>query len=209
MRKSISLCVLVCLMIMSLIIAGCGGDKFAGIWYCVDADMMWGLPQYQELRIEKNGKGYLLSDGYGSYKVTNETIVNNDEVMAERKAHPYRLSRKPGENYVYKNVPAYDITVSWVERNGEKAIPAVEKDGKLYLESVPQVAFIVLDEKNNTLIVQTGVKYKKLENGIKEKVLKDMQETMKKYINKKYTNNTPGSSISHKKVNSIKFVDKK
>lgn len=89
MKKCRNLLLLVSLLLVSLLAAGCGGsDKFSGRWISEPPEHNpWGQPSSRVMEIKANGdKGYIIKTYLWEYdKTTDEVKMNNEEKLTATK----------------------------------------------------------------------------------------------------------------------------
>lgn len=208
MKNVCKLLTLVFVLCFSVLMAGCGGDKFAGQWYYI-AENGTNLPSYEVMTLTKDGNGYRVGVYDTAYVLKKEIILNKADVDAEREAHrTYDLSPSSVE-YKYKVIPNFEITLKKKVQNNTNAMKLEEKEGKLYNPLMPGRPVAYYDEKENCLNFQGllgMIKLKKVEDGKLETVDKIVRERIEKSVKDYYGNNKFRFNSTYKRANVNKVI---
>lgn len=128
--KILKYAVMFLVIVSTMALAGCGGDKFSGKWYGLAKNGFSGAPYINMLDISKNGENYLIK----SYDVRYEAEYKKVGVeYFDRKA--YRSAIMTYEDLknpliVKEAVPVYDVTLRLKISKGVQA-SQVENKGRL------------------------------------------------------------------------------
>ena len=133
------------MLIAMLVISGCGGgDKFEGNWVTQQRNMAvkFGGNYYKQLKIEKNGDSYLLTEVQNSYSLKKNKIGSKgflpiiDATFVWEAKKPAQISAKAdGDNRLVIDGMMGMMTVTYVEKDGTlligKEVYTKEKDGDM------------------------------------------------------------------------------
>lgn len=133
------------MLIAMLVISGCGGgDKFEGNWVTQQRNMgvKFGGNYYKQLKIEKNGDSYLLTEVQNSYSLKKNKIGSKgflpifDATFVWETRKPAQISAKAdGDNRLVIDGMMGMMTVTYVEKDGTlligKEVYTKEKDGDM------------------------------------------------------------------------------
>ncbi|PWM76977.1 MAG: hypothetical protein DBY32_09095 [Phascolarctobacterium sp.] len=144
------------MLIAALAIAGCGGgDKFAGNWVSTKNSTFskFDGSDYRQLKIEKNGDSYLLTETNNHYNLKEKKIGNKGFL------------------------PIFDATFVWETKKPTQTSAKLRDENTLVVDGTMNMATITYVEKDGTLLVGKQV-YSKEKEGNMQKFKEEEQKRL-------------------------------